>query len=167
MKKTLQFSLLFISLVLFSGCRYSTIEYAENPTNIKDKEQAKKIMQRIISEQPNNGSPLQMTVDDECIAFNIDRRNMISLGSLKVAKSIYYTTPDRLELVRRRSTDTGHVIIWRGKNKIYQVNCFSVDDGKKFIDAFSYMQHYNQNKEKAEATKAAGTKPAPTPTPSA
>lgn len=143
MKKLLILSIVSITAVfLLPGCKYSNIEYEPQPGTITGKEQAKAIILKTLSEQPRKNGATQLTVNDECVTFAEDRRNLVSFGSINSGMAIYYNRPDQLNLISRRGK-IFYVDILKNKILIYKVTCFTEADAKQFIDAFKYMQNLN------------------------
>ena len=142
MKKLFPLSIAVASMFLLFGCKYSNIEYMPQPGTITGKEQAKAIILKTLSEQPRKNGATQLTVNDECITFAEDRRNLISGGSLNSGMAIYYNRPDQLNLISRRGK-IFYVDLLKNKILIYKVTCFTEADAKQFIDAFKYMQNLN------------------------
>jgi hypothetical protein len=59
--------------------------------------------------------------------------------------TIYFARINAIKLYEHNRTGTYNIDLYN-KVKVYAVRCFDLSDAENFIDAFTFMQKYNQLK---------------------
>jgi hypothetical protein len=132
-----------LACLLITGCSWSKVAYQPQP--VASKEEAVKLVERLLWEQSEDFRPNYVEVSPEWFRAGIDVTDSSKLGFRTLATSVthnvravYYDNVERLQLYKRG--EDFQVVLFNGSEELYQYNCVNEKKAKQFINAVQALR---------------------------